>query len=79
MPISESTSENGKRNVNLYLDDATRETLEGEAHDVGLSFSAYLRVMGRVFREKRRVTFDTTMESIRARVQEIVDEESRRV
>ena len=63
--------------VNLYLDRATRETFDDEARAVGLSFSAYLRVMARIFREPIRM--DMLLSELRSRIQEIIKEEERKV
>lgn len=58
--------------VNLYLDQETRDVFTKEASRVGLTFSAYLRVLRRIFQ--------TPVDSeLRERVRAIITEESRRV
>ena len=65
--------------VNLYLDTETRKVFTQEAHAVGLSFSAYLRVLGRAFVAWSTSQTNTPMDELRERVREIMRDEERRV
>ena len=65
--------------VNLYLDSETRKAFTYEANAVGLSFSAYLRVLGRAFVAWGTSQADTPLDELRERVRQIIRDEERRV
>jgi len=65
--------------VNLYLDTETRKVFTREANAVGLSFSAYLRVLGRAFVAWSTSQTSTPMDELRERVRQIIRDEERRV
>ena len=67
------------QSVNLYLDADTRKVFTKEAHAVGLSFSAYLRVLGRAFVAWGTSQTSTPMDELRERVRQIIRDEERRV
>jgi len=72
-------AESVRQDVRLYLDSETRKTFDDEANSVGLSFSAYLRVVGRVFRAWAESKIDTPMDVLRKRIREIIIEQERKV
>lgn len=60
--------------VNLYLDQESREGLERQAEEAGLSLSAFLRALGRFMREP--VSLKTEIPFLRQRWNEILREET---
>lgn len=75
----ESLSPRERVSIHLYLDKNTRETFSFEASRVGISFSAYLRVVARVLSEWANSKPSRSMEDFHRRIREIIVEESRRV
>jgi len=63
--------------VNLYLDKETREYFSRDPFDLSVSFSAYVRVMRRLFSQAAET--DTLLIEIRDRMLKIILEEKRRV
>ena len=61
---------------NIYLDTASWLTLEREARRYDVSFSQYIRIMARLFRE--RAVASQPIAEIRERVRQFVQEESGR-
>lgn len=68
-----------RRDIRLYIDDATRETFQAEADHAGVSFSAYVRVVGQVLREWYHSPMDRPVSDLRERVKQIIDQAERRV
>ena len=63
--------------VNLYLDEETRKYFSSDPFDLSVSFSAYVRVMRRLF--SQAAESDTLLIEIRERMKKIILEEKRRV
>jgi hypothetical protein len=59
-----------KRDIRLYLDERSIESLQAEAERLHVSFSAWLRIMGRFFQQ--RIYMDAEFVAERERIREIM-------
>jgi len=76
---SENQSENQRRDIRLYLDNVTEESFRAEADHHGVSFSAYVRVVGRVISEWYKSPFERPVEDLRTAVSRIIQESDGKV
>ena len=65
--------------MRLYLDNVTEESFRTEANVHGLSFSAYVRVVGRVISEWYKSPFERPVEDLRTAVARILKESDGKV
>ena len=77
-PPGDRSSEQ-RYDVRLYLDNVTEESFRAEADVHGLSFSAYVRVVGRVISEWYKSPFERPVEDLRTAVSRIIQESDGKV